>query len=102
LAWFFMPASFKVFLKVPVEVAAARIMGDASRKREKYRDLAHAVEDLTARKASENRRFLDKYNADCANMDNFDCVIDTSKFTPEEVGKQIVESFRAWADRQPA
>ncbi len=100
LAWFFMPESFKVFLSVPVEVAAARIMGDVARKREKYSDLEHAIEDLSARKDSENKRFREKYGADCTNMNNFDLVIDTSKFTPEEVAGEIVASYTQWAGSQ--
>ncbi|HHG85828.1 MAG TPA: cytidylate kinase, partial [Bacteroidetes bacterium] len=48
LAWFFMPNSFKVYLSVPVAVSAARIMGDNSRKKERYRDFEHAKRDISA------------------------------------------------------
>lgn len=97
MAWFFMPQSYKVYLKVPVEVSADRIMGDSSRKKEKYRDRAHAIQDISARKQSENTRFLEIYGADCGDMSNFDLVVDTSKISPEEVAGKILEGFRKWS-----
>lgn len=97
LAWFFMPDSFKVFLTVPIEVAAQRIMNDPTRNSERYQDAVQAVDELRARKASENQRFLEKYNADCANLANFSLVINTSDFTPGQVADQIVAGYRQWA-----
>lgn len=97
LAWFFMPGSFKVFLTVPVEVAAQRIMNDPTRNSERYQDAVQAVAELRARKASENQRFLEKYNADCTNMGNFNLVINTSDFSPNEVADQIVAGYQQWA-----
>lgn len=96
LAWFFMPGSFKLYLRVPFEVAAARIMGDDTRKGERYATLDQAVADLKARKQSENQRFLEKYGADCSNMANFDYVADTSQHSPEEVAQGILQAFEAW------
>jgi CMP/dCMP kinase len=97
LAWFFMPGAFKVFLTVPIEVAAHRIMNDPTRNSERYADAVQAVAELRARKASENHRFLEKYNADCTYMGNFSLVIDTSEFTPQQVADQIVTGYRQWA-----
>ena len=90
MAWHFMPSSFKIFLMVPVEVAAQRIMGDSSRKREIYTDLEHAVRDLKARKGSENKRFLDKYDVDCTDPGNFDLAINTANISPEQVARIIL------------
>lgn len=101
LAWFFMPDSFKVFLKVPVEVAAKRIMNDPTRKSEKYQDAVQAVEELRARKMSENERFLEKYKADCTHMGNFNLVIDTADFTPDQVAWQIIDGFKSWMGNAP-
>lgn len=96
MAWHFMPQSFKVYLAVPVEVAAARIMKDGSRKRERYRDEQHAIDDLSARKSSENSRFLEIYGADCGDPDNFDLVIDTSRDSAETVAHAIYKAFMQW------
>lgn len=97
MAWHFMPNSFKVYLMVPVEVAAQRIMNDSTRKRELYSSLEQAVDKLKARKSSENRRFLDKYNADCTRPGNFDLAVNTANLLPEQVAGIIVAAFHIWA-----
>ena len=92
LAWFFIPGSFKIYLTVDTEVAARRIINDPSRNSEQYSDVLEAVEKIKARKASENARFLAKYGADCANLDQFDIVIDTTNKQPEEVASLILSA----------
>jgi cytidylate kinase len=96
LAWHFMPRSFKLYLRVPIEVAAARIMGDPTRKGERYASLEQAVADIRARKQSENRRFLEKYDANCADMLNFDYIADTDNRSPESVAEGILAAFEKW------
>lgn len=96
LAWFFMPNSFKIYMRVPVEVAAARIMGDPTRKGESYATIDQAIADITARKRSENERFLIKYNCDCGNMANFDYIAETADHTPEAVAEGILQAFNTW------
>lgn len=96
LAWFFIPHSFKLYLKVDVDVAAQRIKGDTGRTSEAYADLETAKRDILKRKALENSRFLSLYNADCANMNNFDLVVDTSQMTPDAVATLIINAFKAW------
>ncbi|MEY4202434.1 MAG: hypothetical protein RL013_135 [Bacteroidota bacterium] len=92
MAWFFIPGSFKVYLQTDVRVAAQRIMNDPNRNREQYASEDEAVEKILARKASENARFLSKYGADCANLNNFDLVIDTTNKTREEVAELIIQA----------
>lgn len=96
LAWFFIPESFKIYLHVDPVEAARRILGDRDRQSEAYADQDEAKRDILARKASENKRFLTLYGADCAEMSNFDLVVDTSHITPEEVFAQIMAGYRAW------
>jgi len=93
MAWHFLPRSFKVYLRADVAVAAARILSDPGRNSEQYQSLDEAIEKITARKASENARFLKKYDADCTNMDNFDLVVDTTQRSPEEVGQIILDGL---------
>lgn len=95
MAWFFIPRSFKVYLQTDVHVAAQRIMNDPNRNREQYASEEEAIEKILARKASENARFLSKYGADCASMDNFDLVIDTTSRTREEVAELILRAAGA-------
>ncbi|MFN0014533.1 MAG: (d)CMP kinase [Saprospiraceae bacterium] len=91
LGWFFLPVSFKVYLIADVSVAAERILRDPGRNSEQYQNREEAIEKITARKASENARFLAKYGADCANMDNFDLVVDTTRRSADEVCLLILE-----------
>jgi cytidylate kinase len=51
-----------------------------------------------ARKASENNRFLEKYNANCSNLDNFDIIVDTTDRTPDEVAAIILKAAQRWID----
>jgi cytidylate kinase len=90
MAWFFLPDSFKVYLQADVHIAAGRILSDPTRNSEQYGSLEEAVEKITARKQSENARFLKKYGADSTNLDNFDLVIDTAKRSAGEVAELIL------------
>ncbi|MBN8678582.1 MAG: cytidylate kinase family protein [Chitinophagales bacterium] len=91
MAWFFLPNSFKIFLQTDVEVAVQRIMNDPNRDSEQYSSPTEAAQKILARKASENARFLAKYGADCANLNNFDLVINTANRTQAQVAEVIFE-----------
>ncbi len=101
MAWFFLPVSFKVYLRTDVAVAAERILNDPHRKSEEYETKEEAIEKILARKRSENARFLAKYGADGTKMDNFDLVVDTTHKTPEEVAAIILNGVRAKAGALP-
>ncbi|MBV6439059.1 MAG: Cytidylate kinase [Saprospiraceae bacterium] len=92
MAWFFLPGSFKVYLQTDVVVAAERIINDPHRKSEEYATKEEAIAKILARKQSENARFLAKYGADCANLHNFDLVVDTTHRSPEHVAALILKA----------
>lgn len=92
MAWFFLPGSFKVYLQTDVVVAAERILNDPHRKSEEYESKEEAIAKILARKQSENARFLAKYGADCANLHNFDLVVDTTHRSPEHVAALILKA----------
>jgi cytidylate kinase len=96
LAWFFIPDSFKVFLKTDTMVAVNRIWADNQRKSEKYTSKEEAAEKITARKASENKRYMELYGANCVDLSNFDLVVDTSFITPREVADKILSEYNLW------
>ena len=70
MAWFFVPSAYKIHLTVDLKIAARRILNDKSRIGEKYLTLNEAIENIKARKASENLRFKEKYSVDCSNFYN--------------------------------
>jgi len=96
LAWFFIPHSFKLYLKVDIDEATRRIFADTGRRSEAYTDQASAKSSILERKELENTRFLSLYNADCANMKNFDMVVDTTQMAPGTVADLIINAFKAW------
>ena len=95
LAWFFIPKSFKVFLKSDLTVSVSRISNDNQRNNEKYFSEEEAVNSIVARKASENKRYLDLYGADCSDLSNFNLVIDTSFIGPERVADIILAEYNS-------
>lgn len=101
MAWFFLPDSFKVYLRADVQTAAERIINDPTRKSEEYETKEEAVRKILARKDSENARFLAKYGADSTDMNNFDLVITTTQRSPEEVAGLILSGIRAKAAGEP-
>jgi len=96
LAWFFVPGSFKVYLKTNIIVSANRITGDGLRVNEKYSSREDAVNKITARKASENKRYMELYGANCSDLTNFNLIIDTSFITPERVVDIMIEEYNLW------
>ena len=93
LAWFFIPQSFKVFLKTDLMVSVERVSGDSERISEKYASKEEAAQHIVARKTSENKRYLELYGADCADMTHFDLIVDTSFITPKQVAEIILDAY---------
>ena len=96
LAWFFIPKSFKIFLKTNLMVSANRISNDNQRKSEKYASKEEAVNNIIARKASENKRYMELYGANCSDLSNFNLIIDTSFISPERVAEIILAEYHSW------
>jgi cytidylate kinase len=96
LAWFFVPKSFKIFLKTNLMVSANRISNDNQRKSEKYASKEEAVNNIIARKASENKRYMELYGANCSDLTNFNLIIDTSFISPERVVDIILAEYNSW------
>ena len=100
LAWHFIPHSFKVYLDLDAITAAQRIINDPSASRADkelvHDDPAAYAESLEGRLASESKRYLNLYGVDPGKRDNYDLVLDTSRHTPEEVSRLVVDGFRRW------
>lgn len=101
MAWFFLPGSFKVFLQTDVHVAVQRILNDPDRNSEQYDSPEEAAQKILARKASENARFLVKYGADCANLDNFDLVVNTAERSQKVVADLVYDAWEAKKEGRP-
>ncbi len=97
LAWHFIPHSFKVRLTVDAEEGARRVFSHAREEgrnsEKKHEDIAEAARANELRESSENKRYLEYYNADPGNTDNYDLVIDTTHISAEKVVEKILENL---------
>ncbi|MCL2299595.1 MAG: cytidylate kinase family protein [Firmicutes bacterium] len=96
MAWNFVPRSFKVFLRVSIDVAAARIFADQRGQEEAYANTDEAKAGLLARAAVENERFKAMYGADYFDLTNYDLVIDTSSGDPQTIAETIFSQARKY------
>ncbi len=92
MAWHFVPNSFKVFIDVDDKVAGERLLS-ANRDTEKTSSLENAVSSLKARWEVENNRYMELYNVNNLNLNNYDYIIDSSNFTPTEIVEKIYENY---------
>ena len=61
-----------------------------------YKTIEEAVEKIQKRKASENKRYTEKYNVNPDDLNNYDLVIDTTGKTPDEIFDIIEKKLNEW------
>lgn len=99
LGWYAVPNSFKVYLRVDIDVAAKRALEDKARKgTENFFTLEEQKQDMIKRFNLENERYWNLYHVHKEDMSNYDLVVDTSNKTPEEVAKIIKEEYLKWLE----
>lgn len=99
LGWYAVPESFKVYLKVDIEVAVERAFNDATRKNtEPYSSKEDAREQIEYRHREETKRWIETYGANRDDMSNYDLVVDTTTLTPDEVCTTVIEAYEKWLE----
>lgn len=99
LGWYTVPESFKVYLKVDLDVSAQRAFYDEKRKStEKFNTVEEQKQDIIRRYNYENERYWNLYQIRKNDMSNYDLVVDTTDKTPEEVAKIIEEEYSKWLE----
>lgn len=93
LAWNFIQDSFKIFLKVEIDVAVERAMKDERGKSEKYAKAQEAKDSILERRRLEVCRFKDIYDVDIDDERNYDLVIDTTQISTEEVIEKVLNGL---------
>ena len=89
LGWYAVPESFKVYLKVDLDVSAQRAFYDEKRKStEKFNTVEEQKQDIIRRYNYENERYWNLYQIRKNDMSNYDLVVDTTDKTPEEVANK--------------
>lgn len=100
LGWYVVPDSFKVYLKVDIDVAAQRAFEDEKRKdTEKFNTVEEQKEDMQRRFKSENERFFKLYGIHKEDMSNYELVVDTTHNTIEENARIIEEEYKKWLEQ---
>lgn len=93
MGWFFLPESFKVYLKTdPKEIVKRALKSDRGPV-EDYSNEEEAFKLLHDRKQSEIERFNRLYDVDFDNPSNFDLIVDTTNLTVDEVADKIITGF---------
>ena len=92
LGFHFVPSTFSFYLKTDINEAARRIMS-AGRSSEIYNSMEEAVTKIKERRLAEQIRFKQCYGVDILDMNNYNCVIDTTSLTPEQVAEQMINQY---------
>ena len=93
LAWHFIPNSYKVFIDIDDNIAAERLL-NANRSTEHVESLAEAIESLQKRWKVENDRYMELYNVDNLNLNQYNLIISSNTLTPEEISMIIYENYK--------
>lgn len=99
LGWYAIPESFKVYLKVDIDVAVKRAFEDASRKNtEPFASIEEAKEKILYRHKEETNRWQEEYGVNRDDMSNYDLVLDTTMLTPDEVCTKVLSEYQKWLE----
>jgi len=100
LGWYAVPESFKVYLKVDIDVAAKRAFYDEKRKAtEKFDTIEEQKADMIRRYKLENDRYWKLYHIHKEDMSNYDLVIDTTELTAEQTADIIKQEYKKWLEK---
>ncbi|MFA4934947.1 MAG: AAA family ATPase [Candidatus Methanoperedens sp.] len=86
LSGFLVDADIKVWLKAPLAVRAERI---AQREN---KSAAKAMVEASEREECERERYLKYYNIDIRDLSVYDLVIDSTRWSPEEISEIVVKA----------
>lgn len=76
----FLQADLKVFLIAPQKIRAKRIM-----RRDNFSSMEKAIKAIEAREKSERRRYQKIYGIDLDDLESYDLVLNTAKFTSQQI-----------------
>ena len=99
MGWYAVPDSFKVYLKVNIDIAAQRAFADPNRKRsENLPTLESQKADMIKRANNDLNRYFNLYGVKRNDMSNYDLVVNTDNLTIEEVFKKVKEEYDKWKE----
>ncbi len=93
LSWYFIPSSFKIYLKCDPEEAARRVFTASNKDREDEKAYASPQEVrqfFLRRAASDARRYKKYYGLNYPDESKFDLIIDTTKHEKPEIAVNLI------------
>ncbi|MCD5382252.1 MAG: AAA family ATPase [Candidatus Pacebacteria bacterium] len=100
IAFHWIPHSFKVYLELDSDIAAARIFKDMQSNRDRKGEIAMTIDAVWAqmqdRMMNEKRRYQKLYNVNPYARKNFDLIIHTERNNPLTVSLWILDRYKQW------
>ncbi len=96
-AWFFIPNSIKIYLKVNETEGTRRIYKELqgkNKRNEELKSFKGVLADCRRRIFSEQKRYKKYYNFDIQDLENYDFILDTTDLNPEEVLEKNLEFLK--------
>jgi len=95
-AWYFIPQSLKIYLKVDEREGAKRIFKELKQENQRNEDsglttIEAVLESNRRRRATDRKRYQEYYGIDPLVMDNYDFVLDTTNLSIEEVFSRTMD-----------
>lgn len=99
-AWYFIPNSLKIYLKVKDEEAARRIylelqQNDKRNEGKKLDSEERVLDSIKKRNDLDNKLYMDLYNINIRDEKHFDFILDTTSLTIEEVFEKVMDFIRS-------
>lgn len=99
-AWHWIPQSFKVFLDLDLNVAAKRIIENMEPERMESENIPSDFHvyagQLQERLDSESKRYMNLYQINPYDLENYDLVVDTEINNLEEVAAIVESEYEKW------
>ena len=102
LAFHNIPSSFAVRLVVDEDVAAKRLLADSSRGKEdnNYKNEKEAKQTISKRRKGEVTRYLERYNVDLEDLENYDLIVDTSYSNVDDIASVILDCYNKYKNNE--
>lgn len=102
LAFSNIPDSFSVRLTVDDNIAGERLVNDKTRGQEdnQYKSISEAKKAIINRRNGEQKRYLERYNVDLEDTNNYDLIIDTSYSNVEDIAETIIKCNKKYRENE--
>ena len=99
MAWYVAPFSFKIYIKVDIDVATERVFSAGRGKEDSYDTLEETKTAIIERFENENRRYKNVYGVDKSDPSHYDLVFDSTGKTPEECKNIVLDAYKEWLNK---